>query len=133
MFIRKYSNIEIGSEKNLGYTFFAIFLIIGLWPLKDGENVRLWSLFFSLIFLILAFVKPTVLKPLNYIWSNFGIFLGKFISPIAMFVIFFLVITPIGLTMRLLKKDLLGLKFKKSAKSYWIKREKDLGTMKDQF
>ena len=124
--------IKVGSNKSFGVVFFLVFLIISLYPLLNSENLRLWSLIVSLVFLILGVLNSNLLSPLNKIWFKFGIFLGKIISPIVMGIIFFLVVTPIGLLMKILKKDLLNLKFNKD-RSYWIEKTEPKSKMKNQF
>jgi len=123
---------KLGSEKSFGVIFFVVFLIFGTWPLIYDENIRVWSLIISFIFLLTAITKPEILRPLNYLWIKFGDLLGIIISPIVMGVIFFFVVTPIGLLMKLLGKDLLNIKLSKK-NSYWIKRNKKIGSMKRQF
>ena len=120
------------SSKNFGILFFIVFLIIGLWPLINSNSVRPWSLAISLIFLIISFIKPDILKPLNYAWIKLGELLGKFIAPIVMFIIFFLVVTPLSFLVRLLGKDLLNTKFNNS-KSYWLKKTNNILSMRKQF
>ncbi len=127
------SKIQIGSNRNFGLVFFIVFLLIAIWPLLDGEIIRIWSLSISIIFLILGLINSKILTPLNKIWFKFGLFLGSIISPIVMGVVFFLVITPIGIFMKLLGKDLLNNKYDNKKKSYWIDREKTKSTMKQQF
>ena len=125
-------DIKISSNRSFGIVFFIFFLIIAVYPfLKDG-NLRIWSLIISSIFLILGLLNSKLLTPLNKIWFEFGIFLGKIISPLVMGIIFFFVVTPIGLFMRMLKKDLLNLKYN-SDESYWIKRSEPKSKMKNQF
>tara|TARA_B110000027_G_C16106171_1_gene295406 strand:- start:388 stop:786 length:399 start_codon:yes stop_codon:yes gene_type:complete len=126
------NNIKIGSNRSFGIVFFIVFLLISFYPLINGENLRYWSLFVSLIFLILGFFNSKILTPLNKIWFKFGILLGKIISPLVMGFIFFVVVTPIGLLMRMLQKDLLNLKFNNN-KSYWIEKKGPKSKMKDQF
>jgi hypothetical protein len=126
------SNIKLGSNKGFGIVFFTFFLIISLYPLINNDNIRLWSLFIAIIFLILGLINSRILTPLNKIWFKFGLFLGKIVSPLIMGIIFFLVVTPTGFIMRLLKKDLLNLKFKDS-KSYWISKNGPKSKMKNQF
>jgi len=109
-----------------------VFLIIGLWPLLSFNEIRYWSIIISTIFLILGLLNSKVLGPLNKIWFYFGITLGKIISPLIMGIIFFFVVTPIGILMRLFKKDILKLK-KNKEKSYWIQRNKKINSMKRQF
>ena len=124
--------IKLPSNRNFGIVFFIVFLIIALYPMLKGQDLRLWSLIISFIFLILGMINSSILTPLNKIWFKFGIFLGKIISPFIMGMIFFLVVTPIGLFMRLLNKDLLSLKFNKK-KTYWIEKNEPKSKMKNQF
>ena len=125
-------DVKIGSNRSFGIVFFVFFLIIAIYPLiKDGE-LRLWSLFISIVFLFLGLVNSKILNPFNKLWFKFGIFLGKIISPLVMGIIFFLVVTPIGLLMRLLNKDLLNLRFNNNS-SYWIEKNEPKSKMKNQF
>ena len=125
-------NIQNCSNKSFGIVFFLVFLLIGVYPLINDDSIRIWSLIISLIFLILGLINSNILTPLNQIWFKFGILLGKIISPIIMGIIFFLVVTPTGLIMRILRKDLLNLKFNNS-KSYWIEKTGPKSKMKNQF
>ena len=127
------SKIKVSSNRNFGLVFFVVFLIISLWPLLDGGQFKIWSLFFSLFFLVLGLMNSKLLTPLNLLWTKFGILLGNVFAPIVMSFIFFLVVTPIGLLMRMMGKDLLRTKYNKSGKSYWIKREKRITKMNQQF
>ena len=127
------SNNLKSSNKSFGIVFFIVFLIIGLYPLLNQEDIRVWSIIFSLIFLILGLVNSNLLTPLNKAWIKFGILLGNIISPLVLGIIFFLVVLPTGILMRLFKKNFLGLKFDKNLKSYWINKEKQLSSMKNQF
>ena len=120
------------SNRSFGILFFVVFLIISLWPLLKGNDLRNWSLIISILFLILGLLKSKFLTPLKRIWIKFGELLGKIISPIVLAIVFFTVVTPIGLFMKVLRKDLLNIKFTND-KSYWIKRDKDIGPMKYQF
>ena len=126
------SKIKVGSNKSFGIVFCVFFLIVSLYPLINGENIRLWSLFLSVIFLILGLLNSRILTPLNILWFKFGIFLGRFVSPIVMGLVFFLVVTPTGLIMRMFKKDLLKLK-KNNLNTYWINRSEPKSDMKNQF
>ena len=127
-----HKNIKIGSNRSFGVVFFIVFLIISLYPLIYNDSVRIWSLFISAVFLVLGLMNSKLLNPLNKIWFKFGLFLGKLISPIIMGVIFFFVVTPIALLMKLLQKDLLNLKFNKN-KTYWIEKSGPKSKMKNQF
>ena len=124
--------VKLGSNKSFGLVFFVVFLLIALYPITYQDDVRIWSLIISLVFLILGLINSNLLTPLNKIWFKFGTFLGKFISPLVMGVIFFFVVTPTAILMRLLKKDLLNLKFN-TDKSYWIEKSEPKSKMKNQF
>ena len=124
--------IKIGTNRSFGIVFFIVFLIISLYPLLHGEHIRVWSLITSIIFLVLGLFNSKLLNSLNMIWFKFGLLLGKIISPIVMGFIFFLVVTPIALFMKLLKKDLLNLKFNKK-NTYWIEKSGPKSKMKNQF
>jgi len=125
-------NIKISSNKSFGVVFFIVFLIIGFYPLFSNQDIRIWSLIVSFIFLILGYLNSNLLTPLNIAWNKIGTFLGIIISPIVLGVIFFLIVTPISLLMRLFQKDLLNLKYNKD-KSYWIIRQGPKSKMKNQF
>ena len=129
----KANTIKIGSNRSFGIVFFIVFLIISLFPLIKGNDLRIWSLLISLMFLVLGLMNSSILGPLNKLWFKFGLLLGSFISPIVMGFIFFLVVTPIGLFMRLLGKDLLNLKKKNNLRSYWIEKTGPKSKMKNQF
>ena len=125
-------DIKINSNRSFGIVFFVVFLIISIYPFFNDGNLRIWSFIVSLIFLILGLLNSIILTPFNKIWFKLGIFLGKIISPLVMGIIFFLVVTPIAIFMRLLRKDLLNLKYDNS-KSYWIEKTEPKSKMKNQF
>ena len=125
-------DVKISSNRSFGIVFFIVFLLIALYPLTYSEDIRVWSVTISLIFLVLGLFNSKILTPLNKLLFKFGIFLGKIISPIIMGIIFFLVVTPIGLLMRLLGKDLINLKYNNN-KSYWIEKKGPKSKMKNQF
>ena len=124
--------IKKSSNKSFGIVFFIVFIIIGFWPLFDINTYRLWAIIIALIFLALGLVNSKLLTPLNILWFKFGLFLGKVVSPLVMGIIFFAVVTPTGILMRIIKKDLLNLKFT-NKDTYWIKKSKIKSTMKNQF
>ena len=125
-------DIKISSNRSFGIIFFVVFLLIAFYPLILGFEIRIWSILISLIFLILGLLNSNILTPLNKIWFKFGILLGKIITPIVMGIIFFLIVTPIAIIMRILQKDLLNLKYNKK-KSYWIEKDGPKSKMKNQF
>ena len=119
--------------ETLGLFFLFFFLVIGLFPLLKGNDIYLWSLIISILFFSISLFRPQILKIPNKLWFKLGLMLGKIISPIVMGIIFFSTVTPIGLIMRLLKKDILNLKMNKKTKSYWTKRINSNDSMKNQF
>ena len=131
--LRQKQQIKINKKNNItfGILFFIFFLIIGFFPLVSVGVIRIWSVVLSLIFLIITIIRPNLFTFLNRSWIQFGILLGKVISPIVMGLVFFFVVTPIGILVRILKKDVMGLK--RGASSYWINREDKLQSMKKQF
>ena len=124
--------IKISSNRSFGIVFFIFFLIVSLYPLINNDSLRVWSLIISLAFLILALTNSKILTPLNKIWFKIGIILGKIVSPFIMGIVFFLVVTPTGLIMKLLGKDLLNLKYN-NKNSYWIEKVGPKSKMKNQF
>jgi hypothetical protein len=124
-------NIKRKNNITFGILFFIFFLIVGLYPLISNEPIRIWSVVVSLVFLIITIIKPNLFTFLNKLWIKFGILLGKIISPIVMGLVFFFVVTPIGIFVKVLKKDVMGLN--RGASSYWITREDKIQSMKKQF
>ena len=129
----KNSKIKISSNRNFGLVFFVFFLIVSFWPLLNGNDIRIWSLIVSFIFFILGVLNSSLLTPLNLLWFKFGLLLGSIIAPVVMALIFFIVVTPIGVLLKIFKKDLLNLKYNKNKETYWLDRDKPVGTMKRQF
>jgi len=131
--INSHLEVNRSSEKSFGVLFSIVFLIISLFPLLSFEPIRVWFLIISAVFLFVAFLVPKLLMIPNKLWFRFGLFLGSIVAPIIMALVYFFTVLPIGLIMRLLKKDLLNKKFDKKSKSYWIIRTEPMGTMKNQF
>lgn len=123
---------KIGSNRSFGIVFFIFFLIVGTYPIFFQGELRIWSLIVSIIFFLLGIINSRFLTPLNLLWFKFGMLLGRIFSPIVMGLVFFLVVTPTGLIMRILNKNLLRLK-KKNIKTYWIERSSIKSDMKNQF
>lgn len=119
-------------NKSFGFLFFLVFALIAFWPMINGHPIRIWAIPFSILFLILGIINSKLLTPFKYLWIKLGEILGLIISPIIMSVIYFFIITPIGLFMRIIGKDILGLKFNNN-KSYWVKRLSKINSMKRQF
>ena len=121
------------SNRSFGLLFFIVFLILGLWPLKNSQSFNFFFITVAIIFLFLGLINSKLLSPLKKIWIKFGEILGSIIAPIIMALVYFIFLTPISLIVRLFGKDLLGIKLNKSIDSYWIKRKKKLGPMRKQF
>jgi len=125
-------DIKISSNRSFGIVFFIFFFLLALYPLTHNGEIRVWLAIISLIFLVLGSLNSKILAPLNKLWFKFGIFLGKIISPLIMGMIFFLIVTPIGLVMRIFGKDLLRLK-EDNSNTYWINRPNSESNLKNQF
>ena len=127
------NNYNPGSIKSFGIVFFIVFVIIAFYPLLNNENVKIWSLIVSIFFLLLGITKHPILIPLNLAWFKFGLFLGKFISPIIMGIVYFAVVFPTFLLLKLFKKNYLNIKYEQNKSSYWENVEAKQTTMRDQF
>jgi len=128
----KKSKIKMGSNRSFGMVFFIVFLILAFWPLTSFNTFKTLPLIISIIFLILGLMNSKILSPLNIIWFKFGILLGSFIAPVVMGAVFFAVITPISIIMKMLGKDLLNKKYS-DKQSYWIIKDNSKNSMKQQF
>ncbi len=126
------NKIKISTNRSFGIVFFIVFTAIGIWPILSSGEIRVWSLIVGAFFLVLGFFNSKLLTPLNKMWFKFGIFLGNFIAPIVMGIIFFFVVTPTGILMRIFGKDLLNLN-KNKEKTYWIEKKQIKSSMKNQF
>lgn len=126
------NKIKIGSNRSFGIVFFIIFCLIAFYPLLNENEIKIWSVFLALLFLTLGLINSQFLTPLNKLWFKFGIFLAKIVSPIVMALVFFGVVTPIGLLMKFFKKDVLKLKIDNS-ETYWINKSSEKSSMKNQF
>ena len=128
--------VESGSNRSFGFVFAVVFLVVGLWPLIDGDPLRLWAVIVAAMLAVIALAVPQILAPFNRLWFLFGLALHKIVSPIIMALLFYLTVTPMALIMRILGKCPLPLAFDKSATSYWIERDPsgpEPETMKRQF
>ena len=121
------------SNRSFGLLFFVVFLVIAFWPLTKKSEINLYLISIALIFLILGLLNSKILSPLNKAWIKLGEILGRIVAPVEMAVVYFIILTPISLLVRLFGKDLIGMKFSNDIKSYWIKRKKNLGSMDKQF
>ena len=120
-------------NRSFGLLFFIVFIALALWPLTNQGEINLYLVTISLFFLVLGLLNSRILSPLNKAWIKLGEILGRIVAPIVMAIVYFLILTPISLLVRLFGKDLIGMKFSNDVKSYWIKRKNHLGTMDKQF
>lgn len=116
-------DIKSSSDRAFGVVFAVVFGVIGLWPLAQGGALRLWAVGLAAVFLVLALVWPTSLRPLNRLWTRLGLLLHAVVNPLVMGLLFFGTVLPIGLILRLRGKDLLNLRRDSEARSYWIERK----------
>jgi hypothetical protein len=133
VYLENFLEVKSGSEKSFGIVFAVVFLLAGLYPLSDGEGVRLWAVCMALVFVALAYLAPKTLSVPNKLWFKLGMVMGAVITPVVMTLVYFTTVVPIGLTMKLLRKDLLRQKLNRNAESYWIRRSQPVGSMRDQF
>ena len=121
------------SNRSFGLLFFVVFMVIAFWPLTKKSEINLYLISIALIFLVLGLLNSKILSPLNKAWIKLGEILGRIVAPVVMAIVYFIILTPISLLVRLFGKDLIGMKFSNDIKSYWIKRKKHLGSMDKQF
>jgi hypothetical protein len=114
--------VKGSSNRAFGWTFVAAFLIVGLWPLVFHGGMRWWALIVAAMVMTATLAMPGLLTIPNRLWLRFGLLLHRVVSPIALGLMFYIVITPMGFLMRAMGKDLLGLRGDPSG-TYWIKRD----------
>jgi len=123
----------MSSNRSFGIVFFIVFLLISLYPLLKEENILIWALIISLVFLILGLAKSKILSPLNKLWFKFGLSLGKIIGPTIMGIVYFIVVFPTFLLLKLFKRNYLNIKYERNKSSYWVNVKDKQTTMRDQF
>ncbi len=124
---------KLPSNRNFAIVFFVVFILIGLWPIFNNEDLRYWALVISFVFLVLGIFNSKILSPLNKLWMKFGLILGLIVSPVVMGIIYFGVVTPTGILLRIFRKDVLKLKKNEEDKTYWIDKDNTNNNMKNQF
>lgn len=120
------------SNKNFAITFAIVFLLIFLFVFLKLSYFNIYLLFISLFLFIFGFLKPGIFKLPNLLWFKFGLFLSKIISPIVLFLIFVVIVLPIGIFKRSIEKDYFCLKINKKKETYWEKTKTNIN-FKDQF
>lgn len=124
--------IEQPTEKSFGIVFSIIFLLTAIFFFKSNFIFYFFCLLF-LLTLLITVSKPSILKKPNHLWFKFGLFLGKIVSPIVMLILYCLIMIPFGILANFFRKDPLERQFKKNVSTYWIKRDLDIGSFKNQF
>ena len=115
--------VKGSSNRAFGWTFVAVFLIVGLWPLGFNDDLRWWAVIVAAVVMVATLAMPALLTLPNRLWLRFGALLHRLISPVVLALMFYVVITPMGLLMRALGKDLLCLRRDDLSGTYWIKRD----------
>jgi hypothetical protein len=121
--LKRDQHVEGSSDRSFGIVFAIVFLIIGAWPLLRGGGPHWWAMGVAAAFAIVAAVRPMLLGTLNRWWIRLGILLGKVVSPVALGILFFGVLVPTGILMRIAGKDPLCLRRDAAMPTYWIRRE----------
>lgn len=116
-------DIHAPSNRAFGLVFAVVFAIVGVLPLFFGHSMHAWAFVVAAAFLLAALARPSILKPLNALWLKFGLLLHRIVSPLVLGLMFFLVVTPTGIVMRLVGKDPLRLKWDARLPSYWVDRK----------
>ncbi|WP_417710150.1 SxtJ family membrane protein [Roseibium aggregatum] len=127
------TSVRMGSERNFGLVFAAVFALIGLWPITGGAAPRWILLGLSAVFIAFAMFAPQILRVPNRLWFKLGLLLGAVVAPIVMAIVYLLVLVPIGLAMRASGKDPLSRKMDPTEKSYWIPRTEQPKSMRLQY
>ncbi len=120
--LHRQQHVEGSSDRGFGLVFAAVFAIIAAWPLMHAHAPRWWALAVAAMLALVAATRPSVLARANRLWMRFGLFLGNVVGPLAVGILFYAVVTPLGFVMRLTGKDALRLRLDAAADSYWIAR-----------
>lgn len=115
--------VKGSTDRTFGLFFGGVFLLVAVYPLFVGGELRLWSIAVAALFVAVALLRPQLLRPLNRAWMLLGLLLHKIVTPIVLGLLYLAVITPVALVMRIKKRDVLRLRFDPNASSYWVDRE----------
>lgn len=125
--------VQMGSERSFSFVFATVFLLVALWPLWHGGEVRLWPLGVSIALMAIGLVCPRILKPLNFAWFKFGIWIGRFTTPVFMTLVYVVAVVPTGILLSAFGKDPMRRNIDRESQSYWITRGQQPNSMKAQF
>lgn len=121
--LNRHQQVEGSSDRAFGWVFAAVFVVIACWPLFNAGAPRWWSFGVAAVVAVVAMLKPALLAGPNRLWRKLGVLLGRVVGPVALGVLFYGVVAPLGVVMRLTGKDPLRLKLDPGADSYWIPRK----------
>lgn len=115
---------NLPSNRTFGLLFIGVFAVLGAYGLWKDWSIELIRTFFIIsgVLLVVALLVPKLLTPFNKAWYQLGLLLGKVVSPIVLGILFFIVITPVAIAMRLAGRDALKLR-KQNVDSHWIDRK----------
>src|SRR5689334_5779976 len=102
-------HVEGSSDRSFGLVFSGVFFVVALWPLVRGLPPRWWALAIAAPFGLITLFKPALFSGMNRLWTALGVRLAKIVGPIALLILFYGVLTPVGMLMRLTGKDPLRL------------------------
>lgn len=119
---RRQDEVKHSSDRGFGLVFAVVFMVLGVGPAMKGLPLRLWALALAVLLLIAALLYPRLLAPLNRVWARIGVLLGHVVSPVALAVLFYLVVVPTGLAMRVLGRAKMRSRFDRQTNSYWLPR-----------
>ena len=121
--LQRTQDIEGSSDRGFGFVFTGVFVIVGCWPLFHNDSPRWWAFGVAAVLAAISAFNPALLARPNALWTKLGVLLGNVVGPVAVGILFYGVVTPLGILMRLTGKDPLRLKLDRDANSYWIPRE----------
>ena len=124
---------NISSNRSFGLVFSIFFFTIFSYNFFLNNDFNIYILLLSIIFLILGVLNSKILYPMNRVWIYFGYLLGKFITPVVLFILYFSIVLPTNLVLKIIGKDIMRLKYNKNTKSYWELRNKKPNSMDNQF
>lgn len=121
-------------NQKFGLIVGGVCLLMTVWRYFAHHHLMIWLPAIGALLILCAVIVPQILNPLRLLWDRIGHVLGIVNTSIILFLLYFLIITPIGLIMRLFGKNNLDLKFNSGIPTYWkpVKRAEQ-SSMKQQF
>lgn len=116
------AHVRMASDRAFGCVIATALALGGLWPLLHHKPVRWAALGIAALFLLTAVLRPPLLHPLNRVWTALAVVLNRVTTPVVCGLLFYLVVTPVALLLRMRGKDLLRLRPGAQGETYWIAR-----------